>query len=55
MLARDRGAALRADLDKLMTNGIIPDRAVRLRQRDWKQAAGMMLAEWESLKTAWTR
>ncbi len=55
MLARDRGAALRADLDRLMTLGIIPDRAVRLQPRDWKQAVGVMTAEWEALKTSWTR
>ena len=35
---RDRGAALRADLDRLMIQGIIPDRAARLAARERKQA-----------------
>ena len=30
LLARDRGAALRADLDRLVTQAIIPERASRL-------------------------
>jgi tetratricopeptide (TPR) repeat protein len=55
MLARDRGAALRADLDRLMVQGIIPERAARLQPRDWKPTAAVMLAEWEALKTSWTR
>jgi tetratricopeptide (TPR) repeat protein len=54
-LARDRGAALRADLDRLMTQAIIPDRAARLPARDQKQAAAAMLAEWESFKASWSK
>lgn len=54
-LAKDHGAALRADLDKLMVQGIIPDRAVKLQPRDSKQAAAVMLSEWEALKVSWTR
>ncbi len=54
-LGRDHGAALRADLDRLMVQGIIPDRAVRLQPRDAKQAAAVMLSEWEALKASWTR
>jgi tetratricopeptide (TPR) repeat protein len=54
-VARDHGAALRADLDRLMVQGIIPDRAVRLQPRDTKQAAAVMLSEWEALKASWTR
>jgi tetratricopeptide (TPR) repeat protein len=54
-LGRDQGAALRADLDRLMVQGIIPDRALRLQPRDTKQAAATMLAEWEALKASWTR
>jgi tetratricopeptide (TPR) repeat protein len=54
-LGRDHGAALRADLDRLMVQGIIPDRAVRLQPRDGKQAAAVMLSEWEALKASWTR
>ena len=36
-LGKDHGAALRADLDRLMVQGIIPDRAGRLQPRDMKQ------------------
>jgi tetratricopeptide (TPR) repeat protein len=55
MLGRDHGAALRADLDRLMTQAIIPERAARLQPRDPKQASVAMLAEWESLKASWSR
>lgn len=54
-LARDRGAALRADLDRLVVQGIIPERAARLGNRDPKQAIAGMLAEWEAFKTSWSR
>jgi hypothetical protein len=55
ILARDRGAALRADLDKLVVQAIIPERAARLQVRDPKQAAAGMLAEWEAFKSSWSR
>lgn len=55
MLARDHGAELRADLDRLMVLGIIPDRAMRLQPRDSKQAAAVMLAEWDALKAGWSK
>ena len=54
-LARDRGAALRADLDRLVTRGIIPDRAARLQPKDPHPAGAVMLAEWEGFKTVWSR
>jgi tetratricopeptide (TPR) repeat protein len=54
-LGKDHGAALRADLDQLMTQGIIPDRAGRLQPRDMRQASAGMLSEWEALKASWTR
>jgi tetratricopeptide (TPR) repeat protein len=54
-LGRDHGAALRADLDRLMVQGIIPDRAVRLPPRDAKQVTAVMLSEWEAFKASWTR
>ena len=54
-LGKDHGAALRADLDRLMTQGIIPDRAGRLQPRDMRQASAVMLSEWEALKASWTR
>ena len=55
MLGRDRGAALRADLDRLVLQGIIPERAARLQPRDAKRASAVMTGEWEALKTAWSR
>jgi tetratricopeptide (TPR) repeat protein len=53
--ARDRGAALRRDLDRLMTQAIIPDRAARLPTREQKPALATMLAEWEAFKKSWTK
>ena len=53
MLAPDRGAALRADLDRLMVQAIIPDRAARLPQRDRRQAQTTMAADWEAFKQIW--
>lgn len=55
LMGRDRGAALRADLDRLVTQAIIPERAARLQPRDPKQAGAVMLAEWEALKAGWSR
>jgi tetratricopeptide (TPR) repeat protein len=55
VLARDRGAALRADVDRLVTQAIIPERAARLHIRDPKPAAAGMLAEWEAFKSNWSR
>ena len=52
-LARDRGATLKADLDRLMTTAIIPDRVARLPPRDRRQAATAMAAEWENFKKIW--
>ena len=54
-LGKDHGAALRADLDRLVVQGIIPDRAGRLRPRDVKQTSAGMLSEWDALKAGWTR
>ena len=55
VLARDRGAALRADIDRLVTQALIPERAARLQLRDAKGAAAGMLAEWEAFKSSWSR
>jgi hypothetical protein len=52
-LGRDRGVALRADLDKLVTQALIPDRAVRLPARERQQAAATMSADWEAFKKIW--
>jgi hypothetical protein len=53
MLLGDRGVALRADLDRLMTQAIIPDRAARLPQRERRSAATTMTADWENFKKSW--
>ena len=47
-LTPDRGAALRADLDRLVTQAIIPDRAGRQRDQTSLQS------EWEAVKQNWT-
>lgn len=52
-LAHDRGVALRADLDKLVTEGIIPDRAAKATARDRRQIQTALGAEWESFKKIW--
>lgn len=54
-LGDDRGAALRADLDRLVTEGILPDRAARLPARDRAQGLASMTADWEAFKGRWTR
>ena len=55
-LSDDRGAALRADLDRLVVQAIIPERAAKLAGRgDPKVAETNMLSEWEAFKTAWSR
>jgi hypothetical protein len=51
--ARDRGVALRADLDRLVIQAIIPDRAARSPVRDRRQATAAMTADWESFKKTW--
>jgi tetratricopeptide (TPR) repeat protein len=55
VLNRDHGAALRADLDRLMVQGIIPERAAKLQPNDPKPATDAMMAEWTAFKTAWSR
>ena len=54
-LAADRGAALRADLDQLVTTAIIPERARNLTSPgvDVKPAIDAMTAEWEQMKSFW--
>lgn len=55
-LADDRGATLRADLDRLVVQAIIPERAAKLSGRgDVKLAQASMLTEWEAFKAAWRR
>lgn len=52
-LAHDRGAALRADLDRIVTQALIPERARRAGRDVEKQTAAMRDA-WEAFKQRWT-
>lgn len=55
-LADDRGAALRADLDRLVVQAIIPERAAKLAGRgDPKAAQASMLSEWDAFKGDWSK
>jgi hypothetical protein len=54
-MARDGGVALRGELDRLVSQGILPDRAARLAVRDHNQALAGMIAEWEAFKVSWAR
>jgi hypothetical protein len=52
-LALDGGSALREDLDKLVTQAIIPEKSAKGSVRDRRQAAGSLSTEWEAFKRAW--
>jgi tetratricopeptide (TPR) repeat protein len=54
-LARDGGVVLRADLNRLVVQGILPDRAARLAMSDHTQALAGMVGEWEAFKAGWSR
>jgi hypothetical protein len=56
-MMRDRGAALRADIDRLVLQALIPERARALRsgQRETDEAAASLAAEWDRIKKDWTR
>lgn len=56
-MTRDRGAALRADIDRLVVQAIIPERvrALGLGAKDADQAAAGFVAEWEAIKKNWVR
>lgn len=52
----DKGAALRADIDRLVVRAIVPERVKRLPgSPDPQEAANSLLAEWELTKEKWTR
>ena len=53
----DRGAALRADVDRLVLQALIPERsrALGLSAKETEQAQAGMLAEWELIKKNWSR
>ncbi|MEO6213520.1 MAG: hypothetical protein ABIP65_07830 [Vicinamibacterales bacterium] len=52
---RDRGAALRADLDRLVLNALIPERAAKITGREAGQASVTLTAEWDAFKASWAR
>ena len=52
-LAGSRSAQLRADLDKLVLDGIIPDRVRTLAQEKRGQAESDLRTEWAVLKERW--
>ncbi|HEY8535442.1 MAG TPA: hypothetical protein VIL25_03300 [Vicinamibacterales bacterium] len=54
-IAPDKGAALRADLDRLMTTAIIPERARRAGPdpAQQKAEADALTEEWETIKRQW--
>ena len=52
---RDRGAALRADLDRLVIQALIPERALKITVRDVMQTTATLTSDWESFKAAWAR
>ena len=54
-LGRDRGVILRGDLDRLVVQALIPERAARLSPRDSSVAVAGLLSEWEAFKAGWTR
>jgi hypothetical protein len=49
-LMSDRGTALRADLDRLVVQAIVPDRA-----KVTAQSPDTLRAEWERFKDRWNR
>jgi len=54
-VAPDHGAALRADLDRLVATAVIPERARQITSptADIKPAIDAMTAEWEQMKALW--
>lgn len=52
-MAPDKGVALRADLDRLVTQALIPERVKRLSDETDGGAATRFAAEWEEAKGRW--
>jgi hypothetical protein len=52
-LAGDRSPTLRADLDRVVTQGIIPDRVSDIAQDQREKAASQLRADWELVKERW--
>lgn len=54
-LAPDQGATLRSDLDRLVTQALIPERVKRLAEGETAGAAERFTGEWEEAKGRWKR
>ena len=52
-LAGDRSPSLRADVDRLVLKGIIPDRVAHIAQDQRGAAESQLRAEWELVKERW--
>lgn len=52
-LAGERASSLRADLDHLVLQGVIPDRVQNMVQEQRAAAASQLKAEWELVKERW--
>jgi hypothetical protein len=52
-LAPDRANSLRADLDRLVNDALIPERARTRSTRDPEEAAMALRSEWEMVKLQW--
>jgi hypothetical protein len=52
-LTGDRSPTLRADLDRLVTHGIIPDRVNHIARDQREAAASQLRADWELIKERW--
>jgi hypothetical protein len=53
--AGDRVTQTRADIDRVVIEGIIPARASRVGGRDANLVIAGMVGEWEGFKSSWTR
>jgi hypothetical protein len=51
----ERAASLRADLDRFVTQVLIPERAQHSSSTDPKAAAAVLQAEWDALKERWKK
>jgi len=53
----DHGAAVRPDLDRLVVQALIPERAARLAltEEEREQAEAALISEWDEVKAEWTR
>jgi len=53
MLTPETAAALRSDLDRLVTQALIPERARTRPAREQPEAAAALRAEWDAVKSQW--